>query len=87
MAVDQDVTGVTLLGATGTIGINTLDVLERHCDRFRIVALTANTDVDRLYQQCLAHRPEFAVMSMRTPPGSCSGVCALRSSPRRCCKV
>lgn len=62
MAVDQSVIGVTLLGATGSIGVNTLDVLGRHRDRFRVVAVTANTDIDRLYQQCLAHRPEFAVM-------------------------
>ena len=55
--------GVTVLGATGSIGMSTLDVLSRHTDRFRVVALSANRQVDRLYQQCLEHRPEYAVMA------------------------
>ena len=54
--------GVTLLGATGSIGVSTLDVLARHPDRFRVVALTANTQVERLVEQCQRFRPEFAVM-------------------------
>lgn len=55
--------GVTVLGATGSIGVSTLDVLARHRDRYRVVALSANRQVDRLYEQCLEHTPEFAVMS------------------------
>ncbi|MDX1252244.1 MAG: 1-deoxy-D-xylulose-5-phosphate reductoisomerase [Gammaproteobacteria bacterium] len=55
--------GVTVLGATGSIGASTLDVLARHADRYRVVALTANADVERLHEQCLAHRPEYAVMA------------------------
>ncbi|MFZ5593511.1 MAG: 1-deoxy-D-xylulose-5-phosphate reductoisomerase [Pseudomonadota bacterium] len=55
--------GVTVLGATGSIGASTLDVLARHADRYRVVALTANADVERLHDQCLAHRPEYAVMA------------------------
>ena len=54
--------GVTLLGATGSIGVNTLDVLAHHPDRFRVVALTANTQVERMVEQCRRFRPEFAVM-------------------------
>ena len=54
--------GVTVLGATGSIGVSTLDVLARHPERYRVVALTANTQEERLYEQCLAHRPEYAVM-------------------------
>lgn len=53
---------ITVLGATGTIGANTLDVVARHPDRFRVVALTANTQVEKLFQQCQAFRPKFAVM-------------------------
>ncbi len=56
------VIGVTLLGATGSIGVSTLDVLARHRDRFRAVALTANRDAPRLAEQCRQHRPEVAVM-------------------------
>ncbi|MBO8085266.1 MAG: 1-deoxy-D-xylulose-5-phosphate reductoisomerase [Marichromatium sp.] len=54
--------GVTVLGSTGSIGVSTLDVLARHPDRFRAVALTANTDAERMAEQCRAHRPLFAVM-------------------------
>lgn len=55
--------GVTILGATGSIGVSTLDVLARRPDRYRVVALTASTDVDRLFEQCLRHRPDLAVMA------------------------
>ena len=55
--------GITILGATGTIGVNTLDVMARHPQRFRVVALTAHRDVDRLFDQCREHRPAYAVMA------------------------
>ncbi|MBK8163108.1 MAG: 1-deoxy-D-xylulose-5-phosphate reductoisomerase [Gammaproteobacteria bacterium] len=55
--------GVTILGATGSIGASTLDVISRRPDRYRVAALTANSDVDRLFEQCLRHRPELAVMA------------------------
>ena len=55
--------GLTVLGSTGSIGISTLDVVARHPDRYRIVALTANRDVDGLYRQCLQFTPEYAVMA------------------------
>ncbi|MGA9852385.1 MAG: 1-deoxy-D-xylulose-5-phosphate reductoisomerase [Gammaproteobacteria bacterium] len=55
--------GVTILGATGSIGTNTLDVLSRHRDRFRVVALAAWTNAERLFHQCLEHRPKYAVMA------------------------
>ncbi|MFO1372669.1 MAG: 1-deoxy-D-xylulose-5-phosphate reductoisomerase [Candidatus Competibacteraceae bacterium] len=55
--------GVTILGATGSIGVSTLDVLRRHADRFRVVALTANRDVEGLFQHCLVHKPDYAVMA------------------------
>ena len=55
--------GVSILGSTGSIGINTLDVLQQHKERFRVVALTANRDVDGLYEQCLSHRPDYAVLN------------------------
>jgi len=53
---------VTILGSTGSIGANTLDVLARHPDRFRVAALTANHQSDRLFEQCQRFRPEVAVM-------------------------
>lgn len=54
---------MTVLGSTGSIGISTLDVVARHPDRYRVVALTANTDVDGLFGQCLRFSPEYAVMA------------------------
>lgn len=57
--------GLTVLGSTGSIGISTLDVVARHPDLYRIVALTANRDVDGLYRQCLQFRPDYAVMAHR----------------------
>jgi len=54
---------VTVLGSTGSIGVNTLDVLLRHRDKYNVVAITANTDVEQLYSQCLQHEPAFAVMA------------------------
>ncbi|WP_455223109.1 1-deoxy-D-xylulose-5-phosphate reductoisomerase [Kaarinaea lacus] len=59
---DKKSIGVTILGSTGSIGVNTLDVLKRHADRFNVVALTANSQVDRLYEQCKMFQPQFAVM-------------------------
>ncbi len=55
--------GVCVLGATGSVGLSTLDVLARHPERFRVVALTANRDVERMQVQCLQFRPELAVMA------------------------
>ncbi len=54
---------LTILGATGTIGVNTLDVVARHPQRYRLFALTANEDHARLAEQCLRYRPRFAVMA------------------------
>lgn len=54
--------GVVILGSTGSVGVSTLDVLRRHPDRFRVVALTAGRDVDGLFQQCLEFDPAYAVM-------------------------
>ena len=53
---------VAVLGSTGSIGLNTLDVLERHRDRYEVFALAARSNVARLREQCLQHRPRFAVV-------------------------
>ena len=54
--------GICILGATGSIGVNTLDVTARHPDKYKIIALSANRQVDRLFEQCKKHQPEYAVM-------------------------
>ena len=56
-------TGVTILGSTGSIGKSTLEVLALHPSRYRVVALTASTNVAALYQQCLDFRPRIAAMA------------------------
>lgn len=53
---------VAILGATGSIGRSTLDVIGRHPDRFRVAALTGATDDQGLAVLCLRHHPEHAVM-------------------------
>ncbi len=55
---------VTILGSTGSIGANTLDVISRHPDRFRAFALSAHSKVAELAKQCIAHRPKFAVVAV-----------------------
>ena len=55
--------GITILGSTGTIGVNTLDVMSRYPDQFRAVALTANNNIDRLAEQCREWQPDYAVVA------------------------
>jgi 1-deoxy-D-xylulose-5-phosphate reductoisomerase len=54
---------VTVLGATGSIGKNTLEVLAEQPTRFAVFALTAHTQVELLLAQCVTFQPAFAVMS------------------------
>src|ERR1700712_4177791 len=61
-AVHQSRQRICILGATGSVGSNTLDVVFRHPERFEIVALTAHSRVDELFDQCLRWRPRFAAM-------------------------
>lgn len=54
--------GICILGATGSIGVSTLDVVARHPHLYKVVALTANKNIDALFEQCLAHSPEVVVV-------------------------
>jgi len=54
--------GLVVLGSTGSVGVSTLDVVERNPGRFRVVALTGNRNVDLLAAQCEVHRPALAVV-------------------------
>ena len=53
---------LAILGATGSIGQSTLDVVRRHPDRFQVVALSAHRQVERLAEQCIEFRPQLAVV-------------------------
>jgi 1-deoxy-D-xylulose-5-phosphate reductoisomerase len=55
--------GVTVLGSTGSIGVSTLDVIQRHPERYSLFALTANRDVEGLLRQCRSFCPRYAVMA------------------------
>ena len=74
---------LTILGSTGSIGLNTLDVVRRHPERYRIAALCAHTQIDRLFEQCLEFHPDFAVvrddelaaeLAMRLAAAGCAGI-------------
>ena len=61
--MSSSVRGITILGSTGSIGLSTLDVVARHPERFRVIALSANSQVDRLFEQCHSFKPKYAVMA------------------------
>lgn len=54
---------VTVLGSTGSIGVNTLDVIARHPERFEVFALSAATQTDLMLAQCAQFKPQYAVMA------------------------
>jgi 1-deoxy-D-xylulose-5-phosphate reductoisomerase len=66
------VQGLSILGASGSIGQSTLDVVRRHPDRYRVVALTAHRQIERLAADCREFRPQLAVV------GSAESARALR---------
>ena len=53
---------VCILGSTGSVGANTLDVMSRHRDRYEVFALSAHSRVDTLLAQCIEWQPRFAVV-------------------------
>jgi 1-deoxy-D-xylulose-5-phosphate reductoisomerase len=54
---------IAVLGSTGSVGVNTLDVIERHPDRFEVAALSGGSRVEPLFAQCVKFRPPVAVMA------------------------
>jgi 1-deoxy-D-xylulose-5-phosphate reductoisomerase len=61
--------GVAILGATGSVGRSTLDVLERHPGEYRVVSLAARNDARRLAELCLRYRPDVAVLERSEAAG------------------
>jgi 1-deoxy-D-xylulose-5-phosphate reductoisomerase len=53
---------ITVLGATGSIGLSTLDVIARHPERYSVFALSGYSRIDELLALCVRHRPEYAVV-------------------------
>jgi 1-deoxy-D-xylulose-5-phosphate reductoisomerase len=64
---DDGRVGVAILGSTGSIGRQTLDVIDEHADRFRVVALAARTASDRFLDQVERYRPEITAVYDWTP--------------------
>jgi len=58
----MDLQKLLILGATGTIGVNTLDVVARHPDRFQVYGLAAGKNIELLYAQACAHRPKALII-------------------------
>jgi 1-deoxy-D-xylulose-5-phosphate reductoisomerase len=58
--------GVAILGSTGSVGENTLDVISRHPDRFRVVALGAHRNVEKLAEQCQRFAVPYAALADAT---------------------
>ena len=56
---------ITVLGSTGSVGVNTLDVIAGHPDRFDVFALSAATQIDLMLTQCMRFKPRYAVMASR----------------------
>lgn len=57
------IVNLTILGSTGSIGVNTLDVVRRHPDRYRVLALSGHRQVELLLAQCREFRPAYAVVA------------------------
>ena len=62
-AADRVARRLAILGATGSVGVSTLDVVARHPERFEVVVLTANTQAERLLSQCRRFQPRYAALA------------------------
>ncbi|WP_313953977.1 1-deoxy-D-xylulose-5-phosphate reductoisomerase [Accumulibacter sp.] len=72
---------LTILGSTGSIGVNTLDVVRRHRQSYRIVALCAHRQVERLFEQCIEFQPRYAVLGDRALAAALAARLAAASCP------
>ncbi len=75
--------GVAVLGSTGSIGESTLDVLRRHGDRYRVVALAAHRNLPSLVSQCREFRPDFAAIADASLAGELRAELARAQLPTR----
>jgi len=62
MQLEAVISGLAVLGSTGSIGTSTLDVVARHPDKYRVVALTAYRQDELLFEQCQQFKPSYAVL-------------------------
>lgn len=85
---------ITVLGATGSIGKSTLDVISRHPEKYAVFALTANTQVDAMVALCVQYSPKYAVMAdtnsaqqLKSHLMSLKSPCQVLSGERALCEV
>ena len=62
MQVEVSPSFISVLGATGSVGKSTLDVIARHPDKYSVYALSAHSRVNELFEQCVQFNPEVAVV-------------------------
>jgi 1-deoxy-D-xylulose-5-phosphate reductoisomerase len=72
--------GVAVLGSTGSIGCATLAVLRRHPERFRVVAITAGSNGERLAEQVAAWRPTYSALASRDDPSGGTGAVLIEAA-------
>ena len=75
--------GVAVLGSTGSIGESTLDVVARHPDRFRLVAIGANRSAAKLADQVIRHRPAYAALADSNAAGELREILGSRAPQTR----
>ncbi len=76
---------LTILGSTGSIGCSTLDVVARHPDKYRVIALTAQRQDDVLFEQCARFQPRYAVLLDEIAAERLTGKFSWRAWQQRCC--
>jgi 1-deoxy-D-xylulose-5-phosphate reductoisomerase len=77
------VRGVAILGSTGSVGEHTLDVIARHPHRFRVVALGANRNVEKLADQCLRFAVPYAALADPAASAQLESALRARNAPTR----
>jgi 1-deoxy-D-xylulose-5-phosphate reductoisomerase len=75
--------GVAILGSTGSVGENTLDVIARHPDRFRVVALGAHRNVEKLAEQCQRFAVPYAALADSSAAAGLTAALRARGAPTR----
>jgi len=85
---------IAILGATGSIGLSTLDVLSRHAERYQVFALSGFSRLAELAQLCLIHQPRYAVVAneadaqvLRQTLRQAGSVCEVESGTNALCQI
>jgi 1-deoxy-D-xylulose-5-phosphate reductoisomerase len=81
--MSEGVRGVAILGSTGSVGEHTLDVIARHPDRFRVVALGAHRNVEKLADQCRRFAVPYAALADVGPAAALEAALRERQAPTR----